>query len=326
MLRTMLRPKWLALLVGVLLAVGAFGWLGWWQLTSAFSDALPPEDAAAYESAVPLDELIAPGDGLVELAAGRPVTALGWLDLRDPVIVSERVQGEEVGYWLVGRFVVAVAGPLGPVEPGGTVASALPAAPIAIAWGDDAAAVRAAAAELAASLPPLPGPDAAASGAREAGAFELGAQLQPGQDPRVVREAPDPGAATTMAPGQLINAWSEPSAAYYSAYLIADGGFGAALPAGAELPDGLAPIEVVPVDQSLQLNLLNIFYAVEWAIFIVMAFYIWWRLVRDDWNAQRAAADGLDERRAAEIRRRKLREIAARRTAAEPAASHPEDR
>ncbi|NLT25646.1 MAG: hypothetical protein GXX90_03150 [Microbacteriaceae bacterium] len=326
----MVEPKWLALLVGVLVTVAAFGWLGWWQLTSAFDSALPPEDAEAYETAVPLGELIAPGDGLVESAAARPVTATGWLDLREPIAVAERVQGEEVGYWLVGRFVVADAGagslvnaPAEGADGAATVASVLPSAPVAVAWAADRDAALAAGERLAAELPALPGPYAAASAgaALGAGAYELGAQLQPGQDPRVVRDHPAERSVEAMSPGQLINLWGEPSPGYYSAYLVADEAFGAALPEGAALPDGVEAIDVVPVDQSLQLNLLNIFYAIEWAIFIVMAFYIWWRLVRDDHDARVARAEGADERLAAEIRREKLRELAARRAPAAPPAS-----
>lgn len=313
---TMRKPKWLALLVGVLVVVGAFGWLGWWQLTSAFSAALPPEEAAAYETSVPLEALLEPGAGLVESAAGRPVTVRGWLDLREATTVADRVQGERVGYWLVGRVVVA-GEPLGaPAEADATVAAVRPSIPIAIAWGADEEAVRTAGAQLAARIPALPGADAADA----AGAVELAAQLQPGQDPMVPRRAPDAQTVLTMAPGQLINLWQEPSPAYYSAYLVLDGE-----PAGG-LPAPLEAIGIVPVDQSLQINLLNIFYAIEWAIFIVMSFYIWWRLVRDEHLALQAAAASGDERLAAEIRREKLRALAAARDGATPTTTHPDNR
>jgi cyanate permease len=31
---------------------------------------------------------------------------------------------------------------------------------------------------------------------------------------------------------------------------------------------------------------LNIFYAIEWAVFAVFAFYIWWRMVRDAYERE----------------------------------------
>ena len=324
MFATMRKPKWLALLAGVLLVVIGFGWLGWWQLTSAFSSALPPEDAEAYVTAVPMGELIQPGEGLIESSAGRPVEATGWVDARDLVTVSGRLQDGETGWWVVGRLVVAEAGtgdlaaPNSEDAQGATVAAALPSIPVAIGWAASEEAAAAAIADLSDRIPELP---AAAEHRDTTGAHELRGQLQPGQDPVVSRDRVDPQVIGSMAPGQLINMWQEPSPGYYSAYLVLDGG----LPSSeGGMPEGLEIINIVPVDQSFQLNLLNIFYAIEWAIFIVMAFYIWWRLVRDDYLATQAADAGVSERLAAEIRREKLREIAARRgpnVAAETSAS-----
>ena len=34
------------------------------------------------------------------------------------------------------------------------------------------------------------------------------------------------------------------------------------------------------------MNWLNIFYAVEWAIFAGFAFYLWYRLARDAWEKE----------------------------------------
>lgn len=316
MFATMRKPKWLALLAAVLVTVVGFGWLGWWQLTAAFTSATAPEDAEAYATTSPLGELITPGEGIAENAAGRPVVANGWLDTSEPVIVGNRLQGDAVGWWVVARFVVANDGaggvsPLATSATDATVAQVLPSIPVAIGWAPSEDAARESADRLAAAAEPLPPSSAADS---LLGAVALEAHLQPGQDPVVPRNAPDPFEATSMAPGQLINRWSTPSPAYYSAYIVGDAE--ALAVSGAS---GLEPVEIVPVDQSFQLNLLNVFYAIEWAIFIVMAFYIWWRLVRDEHLAELTIADTADERLEAEIRREKLRELAARR-AADPAA------
>ena len=117
-----------------------------------------------------------------------------------------------------------------------------------------------------------------------------------------------------MSAGQLINTWAEPAVSYYSAWgLVQD---------GVDLPSGLEPIEVVAIDDSFQLDLLNIFYALEWLVFAGMAIYIWWRLVRDDYLAEQAQDPIADL--AEEIRREKLLELAAEKAAAKPAgASEP---
>jgi hypothetical protein len=31
---------------------------------------------------------------------------------------------------------------------------------------------------------------------------------------------------------------------------------------------------------------LNLFYAMQWVIFGVFALYLWWRLVRDEWERE----------------------------------------
>jgi hypothetical protein len=40
----------------------------------------------------------------------------------------------------------------------------------------------------------------------------------------------------------------------------------------------------------VELNLLNIFYATEWAVFALLAFYVWYRLVRDRWEQETGRA------------------------------------
>jgi len=44
---------------------------------------------------------------------------------------------------------------------------------------------------------------------------------------------------------------------------------------------GLDAIDSPPPIPQDQVNLLNLFYSVEWVIFAGAALFIWWRLVRD---------------------------------------------
>ena len=45
-----------------------------------------------------------------------------------------------------------------------------------------------------------------------------------------------------------------------------------------------------PPEQSVELNWLNIFYAVEWVVFAGFAVYLWYRLVRDAVERERDEA------------------------------------
>jgi hypothetical protein len=42
------------------------------------------------------------------------------------------------------------------------------------------------------------------------------------------------------------------------------------------------------------LNILNLFYALEWAIFGLFALYLWFRLVKDAWERELEEAQDLD--------------------------------
>ncbi len=304
MLRTALRPKWLALLVAVLLTCAFFAWLSWWQLTSAFDSARAPVAAEEYQRETPLGELLTPGIGMTEAAAGRMVAVEGWLDGRDTAVVAGRLQDGAEGYWLMARLIVADAEPVSGAEIDApeTVAGLHPSIPVAIGWVADRDRAQQIASGLYDLVPPA---------GDEAERVRVVAQLQPPAEPRPARKAADPQTVLTLSPGQLINLWSEPSPGYYSATLVS-----ADITPEISLPNDVEAIALVGVDQSLQLNLLNIFYAIEWIIFIGMALYIWWRLVRDEYLAERAALAEAPERLAAEIRREKLLAIAAQRAEA----------
>lgn len=77
------------------------------------------------------------------------------------------------------------------------------------------------------------------------------------------------GRVSAMSVPSLINLWAEPGPVY-SGFLVVDGPA-----AGYEQIDAIAP------PREVQLNLLNLFYAIEWVIFGGFAVYLWYRLVRD---------------------------------------------
>lgn len=89
---------------------------------------------------------------------------------------------------------------------------------------------------------------------------------------------PEQGRRTVVSVAALVNEWPEPGA-YYGGYLISDRGLA-----------GLERIVAPPPSQETQLGLLNLFYAVEWAIFAGFALYLWYRLVRDELEKEAEAA------------------------------------
>jgi len=61
---------------------------------------------------------------------------------------------------------------------------------------------------------------------------------------------------------------------------------------------GLTRIDSPKPSSDVEVNLLNIFYAVEWVVFAGFAIFLWYRLVRDAWEreqeeaAEASAAEG----------------------------------
>ena len=77
------------------------------------------------------------------------------------------------------------------------------------------------------------------------------------------------GERSAISVAELINLWPEASPAY-GGYLIL------------ETPwPGLDPVYSPEPEREVGLNVLNVFYAIEWVIFAGFAIYLWYRLVRD---------------------------------------------
>lgn len=308
----MVKPKWLALLGSALLVVVIFVLLGRWQLNAAFESSTTAVDSEAYEEVVPLGDLIEPGGGVTDETVARSISMSGWLVPGDFGIVSNRVQSGETGWWVVGHLAVVDDGltEFAPQHPEITEeiddlaeASSYPGLVVAVGWAATEAEALAAAQSLNESTP-------AVDAATEPVAFT--GKLEALQEPVLDRDNADPTQVHAMSVGQLINTWQAPAVSYYSGWAL--------LQEGVALPDGLEQIEVVAIDDSFQLDLLNIFYAIEWAVFAIMAVYIWWRLVRDDYLAERAQDPIADL--AEEIRREKLRKLAEESTPASAPERH----
>ena len=91
------------------------------------------------------------------------------------------------------------------------------------------------------------------------------------------------GEQSTVSVAQLINQWGEPGPVF-GGYLVLD-----------QAPAGLSTVSTEPPSIDRQLNWLNIFYAAEWVIFAFFALYLWFRLVKDEWEKELEEATGASE-------------------------------
>lgn len=89
----------------------------------------------------------------------------------------------------------------------------------------------------------------------------------PGEEPQ--SSDFEEGEFSAMSVAALINVWAEVGPVY-GGFLVAD-----------DAPAPLEQIAAAAPEREVQLNLLNVFYAIEWVIFGGFAIYLWYRLVRD---------------------------------------------
>lgn len=84
------------------------------------------------------------------------------------------------------------------------------------------------------------------------------------------------GVRSALAVSELVNLWEDVPAGTYGGYVVSF-----------DAPAGLEAIDSPPPSTEVSLNLLNVFYAVEWVVFAGFAVFLWYRLVRDVWEEER---------------------------------------
>lgn len=259
------RPRWIGVLALCVLVAAVFALLGQWQIERAVEQG--QRDTRDTETVVPLASVAEPGGGLTTEAGGRMVSFSGTWAAADFDTLAGRQQDGRNGSWVIGRLQLAQAG--------GEPASL----PVAMAWFSDPAAAEARVAALSAQ-PVAPTADADA----------LVARLMP-------TEAPTQGDIRTgerqaMSVAALINEWDGYNGLVFGSYAILDEPSAAG--SGA-LGDGAEPIVSEPPVTDTQLNWLNVFYAIEWVAFMLFAFYLWYRLVKDAVEREVEAIEDAEE-------------------------------
>ncbi|AZS35950.1 hypothetical protein CVS47_00548 [Microbacterium lemovicicum] len=246
----LLRPRWIAMLLLCLVVAGVFAWLGQWQLGRALtSNPLPP---GATEQVLPIADVVEPGAYLDGPLVGQRVTITGTWVADDFVIVSSRFNDGQEGYWVTGQLRVADT-------------AAPTSLAVALGWAPTEEAARAAVDQLNAE---------AISGSTAP--FAMTGRLISDEGPAVPRQNVDPQTMTRMSPAALLSRWHDiDGLQVYRPYLAAE-----------VAPPSLQDIASPAPDEGSSINWLNIFYAVEWAVFAGFAFYLWYRLARDAWEKE----------------------------------------
>jgi cytochrome oxidase assembly protein ShyY1 len=260
-LKTALKPRWIAGLVFALVVSGVFVLLSQWQ----FGRSTQPEVTVATTTEEPkaLVTVLRPGEFFPGSVADQIVTATGSYDPQKQVLVPGRLNDGAMGYWIVTALAVQDA----PVLTG-VAASPQTWIPVARGWVADPAD---------ATAPP-------------SGTIELTGRLLPSEAP-LPDTAPGPGRASAVSVAELINLWEVSS---YPGFVTAGAELAGGKDTSAAAQGGaIKPLLVGPQPPAEKVNWLNLFYAAEWVVFAGFALFIWWRLVKDDYR--RGLEDALDE-------------------------------
>ena len=204
------------------------------------------------ETVQPLSDTATPDGPPPQAAEGQMVETTGSFVPGDEQIISGRHNGGVSGFWVVSHFVT---------DEGASIA-------VARGWtaeADEAESVRDRLATQMSilSLQPLTG------------------RFLSSEAPVLPEDGADPHTMTTVSTAALINLWANwIDQSVYQGYIV-----------DTVAPDGLAVIDSPEPVVEVPLNWLNIFYALEWAVFAGFAVFLWYRLVRDAWERETEEAE-----------------------------------
>jgi surfeit locus 1 family protein len=204
--------------------------------------------ARPTEHTVPLTRIARPAAQQTDASVGQRVSTRGRLVPGDTLVAGNRMNDGASGWWVVGHAVVD--------DPAGASLA------VALGWSPSEQEARAAAARI----------DAAPGGDQPL----VGRYVD--SDAAEPSASGDPAALTAVSTARLVNLWTRDDAGpTFEGVLTLE-----------HAPAGLTDIYSPKPGGDVELNLLNLLYAVEWAIFAVAAFYVWYRLVRDRWEQDQA--------------------------------------
>lgn len=250
LLRTMVRPKWLLALVFALAVAAGFAALGQWQLQRAIESGTVVQRPT--ETVIPLTKAAQPNTDVRTDMVGQLVTATGAFAPHDYQLLEGRLNNGATGYWVVARFTLADTDAAGrPVE-----------LAVARGWAPDKAAADRAVAKLT---------------AEPATQETITGRLLPPEAPTAPAASENPQTMSAMSTAALYNLWTDVDGSdVYIGYVVQHG----------TPPAGLVKIYSPPPIEQATLDWLNVFYALEWAVFAGFAVFLWYRVVRDAWERE----------------------------------------
>ena len=240
------RPRWVAALVLCLAIAGGFAALGQWQLSRSVDAGVPVDETT--ETPVPLAELAVAQQPLTSVAAGRRVTVDGTLVPNDYIVLSGRLNNGTAGFWVVGHLVAT--------DDATDAANAGASLAVALGWAATEEEASSAISKLNSDSP-----------------TEFGGRYLPSENPQ--EDDFENGVQNSMSTPAFVNQWVQPPTTVYAGYLVTDAA-----------THGLDQIDAPAPSTEISINWLNIFYAVEWAVFAGFAVFLWFRLVRDAWERE----------------------------------------
>lgn len=290
MFKVMLRPKWIGALLLVFIIATVFVWLSAWQISRAEENAeVVDED---FETLIELIDVQMPNSSATDEAAGHRVTISGIFVKDVPIVVIDRgfsplsstnpseEEKEETGQggvWLIERFIADIS----PEYVAESATNPQDSAELAIVsgWAPSIEEALAAWEENAAvgDRVELTGrffPVEALDRLEQISAFDLDTYFdQNSSDFDTAYSLP------RVSPAAFVNLWEgDLNDLRYSGYLINE-----------QSVPGLTVVDSQAPEIEVQWNFLNIFYAVEWIFFAGFAGYIWYRMVRDEYEEEQQA-------------------------------------
>lgn len=251
MLRTALKPRWLALLGVVVLVIIAFGQLGRWQLGVAEDTATREALAKAREQGVvELSTVLGPHQPFPNGLSARQVSATGTYAASGQVLVAHRRLDGVEGLWVITPFTER-----------GTKATL----PVLRAFVTDPGQ---------ASAPPT-------------GEITVTGGLAPGESPYAGTEPVPDGQLGSVDLSVLVNSWP---GELYNAFLFLEKEAPATASSGSApaLAAALNRTTHVPTPSGAHgFKWRNLAYALQWWVFALFAGWMWWRMVRDDATGRR---------------------------------------
>ena len=248
------RPKWIAVLIAMLVIAAGFAGLAQWQLERTFTTV---GIAEAELPEVPIEELVTVAEPPRQDVLDRLVEFEAKIDYDSLFIVSNRKQFSDPdlipGYWLIANSELEFKG-----EPQTMT--------LALGFSEDLETVRQARDSL------------------------LGQQSEPESLIGYVEPTEAPGDRDgellgSLSLAQLVNIYFEEPTPHLPVFVIIQEG---------PIPAGLDRISIDILAERVEINWLTAFYAIEWIIFALFAMYFWFRLVADERMREIEALADLD--------------------------------